>query len=78
MYSQFNPKYVYNDYYMLGTVLALQNAKITKKWSQCQRSHNVIWRRAQINDIIQWHKFQDLGAYTEICKQKKNSERKLK
>lgn len=32
----------------------------------------------QIDDIVQWHEFQDISACTEIYKKKKNAEGKLK
>ena len=37
--------YLLNDYYVLGTMLDLENAKLTKKCSQRRRPHSVIRRQ---------------------------------
>lgn len=42
MYSLIQSKiHLLNDYHVLGAMLGFKNAKITKKWSQYLRPHNV-------------------------------------
>lgn len=37
--------YLLNDYYVLGTMLGLENAKLTKKCLQRKRPHSIIQRQ---------------------------------